>query len=558
MPVLRFFRIEPKGVHQAALLLALSSLANGALGLLRDRLLAGTYGASRMLDIYYAAFRVPDFIFSLSLFFVASTAFIPLFMERQDRSGKDAEGFFNSLLSIFFLSLAALALGAYFLMPFILKALAPGFDDASQSQTLLLSRLMLFSPLFLGISSLVSGVLQSSKKFLAYGLSPIVYNLGIIVGVIWLYPLFGLQGLAFGVLLGALLHLAVQLPTFFSLGMNFRFRFSREAEPLRILSYSFPRAMAMSWNQLTFFALTSLASTLGAGAISVFNLSYNLQALPLTVIGLSYSIAAFPTMAELVLKKERSLFFEHLLSATRHIFFWTVPIAGLCIVLRAHIVRLILGTGAFAWGGTRLTAASLLLFAFAIIFQSLVTLFVRAYYALGRTHEPVVYNIFASLVTVGIAFFAVIILEAHTGLRLAIGRAFRIEDLANIEFLSLPLAYVLGSLVNALLLGIKIFRLNGGAELKSLKSSTRNITLVSIVISSVTYLSLKILSALGLFRLDTFLSVFLHAGISGLLGVLVGVFIMERAKIPEFLEIKEAVFSRFVKKEILQPETEHM
>jgi putative peptidoglycan lipid II flippase len=555
MAISNFFRIEPRGVHQAAFLLATTSVANGLLGLFRDRFLAAHFGASRELDIYYAAFRIPDMLFSLSLFFVASTAFIPLFLERKNKSESEAKDFYDSLFSIFFLSMGIIIILAFFVMPYATPYVVPGFDAAARAKTLLISRILLLSPLLLGLSNLVSGVVQASRKFLAYALAPIAYNVGIIFGILILSPRYGLAGIAYGVSVGALLHFLVQVPTLIRLHGLPRFRISMGSKPFQIFRYSFPRATALSLNQLTLFALTALASTLGAGAIAVFNLSNNLYTLPLVVIGLSYSVASFPVMAELALKEDKSLFFEHLLTATRHILFWTMPIAGLFMVLRAHIVRVILGAGAFAWVDTRLTAASLFLFSFAIVTQSLVTLFVRAYYALGKVREPIVYNIIASFVTIFIAVFSVWVMRENESIEIFFGNFLRIGDLRGIQFLSLPLAYSVGALVNALTLGVSIFRISGREEIQQLWRSARSILIISLVMAASAYSVLKLL---GFIELSSFTWVFAQGVCAFLAAFGMGIVLSEAMHVREYFEIKQALAGRFIKKAPLQPETEHL
>lgn len=556
----RFFKKEAAGVHQTALLLALTHIVNGILGLLRDRFLAAEFGASRSLDMYYAAFRIPDILFSLSLFFIASTAFIPLFIAREEESPKKAQEFFDSLVTIFVVLMLVVIGLAYIHMPRIMPLLVPGFSASEVAATVSLSRVMLLSPLFLGLSSLISGVIQSSKRFFAYAVAPIFYNLGIIMGVVAFLPEWGPVGLAYGVVLGALLHMIVQIPTLLLIHAFPRPRIRLEARPFDIVAYSFPRACALSLNQVSHLVLTAIASTLGVGAIAIFNLSHNLFALPLTIIGLSYSIAAFPTMAELVLKDEKELFFRQFTNALRHILFWTVPITMLFVVFRAHIVRLVLGTGAFAWLDTHLTIASLFLFSLAIVTQSIVTLVVRAYYALGRIREPLWYNMVSFVVTVTAALIGVFVMEESM-----IAKQFfawvlhiRIEDVvtADIEFLALPLAFTLGSLVNAVLLMRSIFRLDGKTTRRALGLATKRITGLGFAMALAGYVTLSIFA--DTFPLETTLAVFVHAFLAGIVSIAVGIVLAERMAMPEYQEIKEALITRFSRREVLQPETEHL
>lgn len=547
-------------MHQTALLLALMNIINGVLGLLRDRFLAAEFGASRSLDIYYAAFRLPDILFSLSLFFIASTAFIPLFIAREEESPKKAQEFFDSLVTIFVIAMIIAIAIVYRYMPQIIPFMVPGFSTDEITSTVMLSRIMLFSPLFLGFSSLISGVIQSSKRFFAYAIAPLFYNIGIIIGVIVFLPVWGIAGLAYGVVFGAALHMIVQVPTLLLIRAFPRLRVKLEARPFDIISYSFPRACALSLNQVSLLVLTAIASTLGVGTIAIFNLSHNLFALPLTIIGLSYSIAAFPTMAELVLKDEKTLFFRQFTNALRHILFWTVPATMLFVVFRAHIVRLVLGTGAFAWLDTHLTIASLFLFSLAIVTQSIVTLAVRAYYALGRIREPLWYNFASFLVTIAAALIGAFVLKEYmvTKQFFAWVLHIHIEDIvaADIAFLALPFAYTLGSLVNAVLLLRSIFRLDGKTTRRALGFAARRIVGLGIAMAFAGYVTLSFFA--DAFLLETTLAVFMHAFLAGIISLAVGIALAERMKMPEYQEVKEAFIMRFSRRDVLQPETEHL
>lgn len=556
MVVSRFFGAEAKGVHQTALLLGFASFLNGAFGLFRDRLLAAHFGASRVLDIYYAAFRVPDMIFTCSLFFVATTAFIPLFLEHKKRSEKEARQFLNSVFTLFFAAIACLIAITYLALPWLTHFVVPGFDTEAQNMTLFLSRVMLLSPLLLGVSSLISGVVQATRRFFAFALAPIVYNAGIVFGIVFLVPRFGLPGLAYGVVLGALLHILIQVPTLVHLGFVPRFEIHREVQPFAIFLFSFPRALALSLNQATLFALTALASTLSIGSIAIFNLSYNLFALPITVIGLSYSIAAFPGMTELALEKDTSAFYEYSLVSLRHIFFWTLPVSALFIVLRAHIVRLVLGVGAFTWVNTKLTIASLLLFSFAIVTQSIVTLFVRAYHAIGKPRQTIVYNLVASVATIVAAFFVVEILRVSTTAHDLFGALFRVADIEHRELLALPFAYSVGSLVNAMLLGKNLFRSHGREVMRELKTSIVNITFVSVGMAFVAYIVLRLLSFFVV--LDTFIAVLLEAALACIIAGGAGIVLCKLLKVQEFFHIQKAFKARFQRADVIRPEAEHL
>jgi len=543
-------------VHAAALLLALASVVNALLALLRDRLLAGQFGASAELDIYYAAFRVPDIIYAFALLFVASTAFIPVFLEHRQQSSSSAKELLDAAFTSFFLAVGLLVFMAYLLLPFVIPYTVPGFDAESRTTVLKLASVLLLSPLLLGLSNLVAGVIQSFKRFFIYALSPVFYNIGIIIGILFFLPRFGLTGLVWGVILGAFMHFLIQVPSLITLGYFPFFNKVFKKGVGKIIRLSFPRALALSFHQLTFFAITAIASTLGAGAIAVFQLSYNLQSLPLAIVGLSYSVAAFPTLSELSLAKERSMFFRQFTSVVRHILFWTVPISFLFIVLRAHIVRVVLGSGAFDWIDTRLTAASLLLFSFGIVAQSLIHFFVRSYYALGRTREPVMYNFFgfALIVLFSVAFLYMA--NTFPLLKHFFMSLLRVEDLRGVGILVLPLAYVLGTTVNAFLLIYSLWHTDKGEEKWELRRAFREIFGAGMVMAVVTFIMLRVFASF--LNINTFFGVLLHGLLSGTIGIVAGIWLLKHMRNREMEEVIGAFKSRFWRKKPLQPETEHL
>jgi len=544
------------GVQGPALLLAIVAFANSFLGLFRDRLLATNFGASVDLDIYYAAFRIPDFLFALALLFVAGTAFIPIFIERKNKGHISASELLDGTFTIFTVSIVLLAVIIYIVAPYIVPYIVPGFEESARSTVIELTRILLLSPILLGISNLVSGVLQAEKRFVVYALSPVFYNLGIIIGILLFFPVLGIKGLAWGVVAGALMHLGIQLPALIHVKFVPHFTRNIDLDIFRIIRLSFPRTVALSFHQLTFVVVTAIASTVGVGSIAIFNLSYNLQSVPLIVIGLSYSVAAFPLLSELVVQGKMKRFYLEVSLAIRHIIFWTLPIMALFIALRAHFVRIVLGAGAFSWVDTRLTVASLLVFAFGMLGQSLILLFVRIYYALGRTREPVMYNL-AGFVVVGAA--AILFREAlgeGTAMSAHVANLLRIGDIQNVQVLALPLAYVLGTMINALLLFIGIWRLEPTIFREQVFVSFRQVLTASILIGVVSIVVLRLTDSW--FDLNTVIGLFVHGAIAGLLGITSGIGILHFLKNNELFEVVGAVRSRFWKDSPQAPEVEHL
>ncbi|OGF83041.1 hypothetical protein A3B18_02510 [Candidatus Giovannonibacteria bacterium RIFCSPLOWO2_01_FULL_46_13] len=546
-----FFGSELKSVTQSAAVLALAGILADVLSLFRDRLLASEFGASRALDIYYASFRIPDFIYTFSLFFAASTALIPIILDKFSGDKKNAEEFFGNIFSLFGLATIFLVVVGFFLIPSLIPYFTPGFSLEEQREAINLSRILLLSPLFLGLSNLVSSVIQSFRRFYVYAASPLFYNLGIIIGILFFMPRWGLAGIVWGVVLGAFLHFAVQLPTVFSLGFSLRPRLPKiSSDVLRSLKLSLPRTLGLSLNQLVLSVITAMASTLGAGAVAVFNFATNLQSVPLSVIGLSYSVSAFPTLAASYARNGTKDFLDHFSLALRHIFFWSLPATILFIVLRAQIVRVILGAGAFSWVDTRLTAAALFLLSLSILSQGLLMLYVRAFYAAGHTYLPLRINLVSSAMTLFFAKWFLDLFRNSFEFREWFLSILRVSDIGASGILILPLAISLGSIINLLLLIIffkKSFKMKEISP--GISRSLRDSVLASIFLGGVTYASLRFFA--GIFNLDTFIGIFLQGFLSAILGISAGALILLYLKNQEFHEFYEAFKDRVWRKTVV-------
>ena len=532
---LNFFDRELGGLHQAALFLALSAIGSKVLALLRDRFLAGTFGAGKTLDVYYASFILPDYLYTFLLFIVSAWALIPVFLEKISRSHEEGKYFLNEVLTVFSVITVFSVVILFFLIPLLTPFIAPGFSKEEQSKVIDLSRILLLSPLLLGLSNLVSSVVQSLRRFFIYALAPIFYNVGIILGILVFYRWWGLKGVVMGVIVGAFLHFFIQVPTLLKAGFFPKFTLKIHLlEMKKIIKISFARGLALGFNQIVLTVITALASFLGPGSIAVFNLAANLENIPLTVVGLSYGVAAFPTLAQFHVQNEKGKFMEHIIIAARHIIFWSFPITALFIVLRAQIVRVILGAGAFTWADTRLTAASLALLSLAIAAQGIMFLFSRAYYAAGRTKTPLLVNFISSLFVIGGSFLFLNILKNSENFRHALNHLLRVEDVPGAEMLGLPLIFSLGTILNAVFLWI-FFQKDFGQITRLLKKTLFEVSLASLAAGVSAYFFLFVFS--HIFNLKTFIGIFLQGFSAGLLGIGMAIAVLRIFKNSELEEI---------------------
>jgi len=554
--LLKIFSKEFTNMNQAALLLGFFTLLSQILALFRDRSLAHFIGPGAVLDTYYAAFRVPDLIFISIASLASITVLIPFIVAKMngEEVTKEAKKFLNDIFTVFFIALVLVALVAFFLMPHLVFFIAPGFTRAMQMKVVWMSRIMLLSPIFMGLSNLFGTVTQLFRKFFIFSLSPVFYNLGIIFGVMVLYPFFGIYGLAMGVALGAFMHMLIQVIASLVCGLSPRFSFSIDFKDIKkAILISFPRTLGLAMNSISLIVIIALASFLKSGSISIFNFSYNLQTVPLNIIGVSYAVAAFPTMAKSFTTGKIDEFKKHLKMAARQIIFWSLPITFLFIVLRAQIVRVLLGSGAFSWQDTRLAAASLAIFSFSILAQSMIGLLSRSYYAGGKTTRPLTVNAICSVFIMILSPILIHCFNVFPFFRYFIESLLKVTDIPGTAILMLPLAYSIGTILNFVLHWVfvkKDFLKNEPFIAKSFFQSLG----ASFFIGFVAYLSLNILSPI--FGTTTFLGVFLQGFISGIFGILAGVLTLYLLKNEELKDLIQTLKTKFWHAKVIAPAQE--
>lgn len=487
---------ETPNVTAAAILIGGASLASRAIGLVRDRLLAGHFGAGPELDAYYAAFRLPDFFYQLIILGALSAGFIPIFTEYLEKRGQSeawklAERVFTTIALVF----GVVCLGLFILAHKLVPYMVPGFSGDQLHTTIALSRILLISTFIMGLSAVMGGILQATRRFLAFSLAPVLYNAGIIIGVLGFAPSFGVSGVAYGVVLGAGLHFLVQALVAMPLGLK---RFGRPSfkDPgvRQILRLMLPRIGGLAASQVNMTILLVLASTLSAGSIAVFNFANNLQYVPIGLIGISFAVAAFPSFSKLAAAGDIKGLKDSFLTTTHKILFLIVPATALMLLLRAQIVRLVLGAGVFDWDATIRTADVLAIFVFALMAHAMIPLLARAFYALKDTRTPLLVSLFSMLDVV----FLALLLKGPYGL------------------LGLAAAFALDGFAQFILLWFLLRRRFGHLEGKYLSKSLGKIILASIALFGFGWLARQAVGTV--FPLRTFWQVALQAGAACVLG----------------------------------------
>ncbi len=533
-----FFKKQINSITLAAALIALSSLVSRFLGVVRDHILASQFGAGTTLDIYYAAFRIPDLIYNLIILGALSSGFIPIFTSLIKNykceggnncdpyeQNKEAWDLASNVLNYLFLGLGVLSLIGIIFAPALTSLITPGFGPEERAGTVALTRIMFLSPLFLGVSGIFGGVLQSFKRFMMYSLAPIFYNLGIIIGALYFVKLFGLYGLALGVVLGALLHMLIQLPTVYHLGFRYKFKIKRHDEnTLKIGKMMVPRTLSLAISQINLVVVTALASNLASGSLAVFNFANNLQSFPIGIFGISFAIAAFPSLAATAFDEEKLT--KNFSQSFRQILFFIVPATVLIIVLRAQIIRVVLGSGKFDWQDTILTMNTLGIFAISLFAQATIPLLVRVFYARHNSRTPFYIGLFTVAVNTALALY----LAPRYGV---IGLAF---------------AYSIDNILNFLLLWFWLSTKVGELDIQHILKSVFKF-MISALIAGASAQAAKSL-VWPFIDMTKFSGVFLQLLVAGVAGTIVYALCCYIFKSEEFLDFLSALGKRFPFKKV--------
>ena len=417
---------KQNNILSAATVLMLAVFFSRILGLLRDRFLAGTFFAPDIawqLDVYFAAFRLPDMIFQLLVVGALSAAFIPVFSKYLIKDKKQAWQLASTVITLGFTLFLILGIAMIVFAYPLNRLIAPSFSVKELDLMVKLTRLLIIAQGSFLISNFFTGILQSHRRFIIPALSPIAYNIGIIFGILVLSPIFGIYGPVIGVIIGALLHLIVQLPLTKSLGFKFKPSFNLSHPGVRHIGrLMLPRTLALAVTQIELTVAVFIATSLQAGSLSIFYFAQHLNALPVGLFGATIGQAALPTLSQTMdqtqsLSKFKSLF----LSSLNQVLYLSLPASMILLILRVPAVRLAFGARGFPWQATLLTGQVVALFAISVFAQSAIQILVRGFYALSNTKIPLVIGALAVVINVILSFYLTFNLNLQVlGLALAI------------------------------------------------------------------------------------------------------------------------------------------
>ena len=432
----------------ASLILTVAALASRLLGWIRLLVIGSQFGASRELDAYFAAFRIPDAIFQLVVAGALSAALIPVFSSYRARD-QEAEAWqlASSVINLVLIALAALSLVMAILAPVFVPIVAPGFDAPTTELTIRMTRVMLISPVLIGMGAVVTGILNSYQQFTVPAIAPLLYNVAIIFAAIFLAPIMGVEGLAVGVAIGSLAHLAVQLPNLARVGQRYDLTIGLSHPGVRRVAWLMgPRTLGLAAGQINFLVSTVLASGLQEGSLTAYNYAFQLSQIPVGVIGVSIAVALFPTLSQDAALGRIGEIRRQVAGAVRVLIFVAAPLTAIMVVLREPLTSVFYQYGLFSQSATDRTASTLLFFALGLVGHIVVHVLTRAYYAMQDTRTPVAWAIVA--VAVNVPLMAMLVGPMGVeGLALALSIASVIEVIGLLWFLRRRIESVEGSAI---------------------------------------------------------------------------------------------------------------
>lgn len=528
-------------ILSAASIIMATLMLSKILGLVRDRLLAHVFPPDK-IDIFWAAFRLPDLIFQIVVLGALSVAFIPVFTEHLEKKGKeDAFEMARVVLNVFLGLFILLTILIFFLaQPIITNFIAPGFTAEKQQQVIDLTRIILFGQVILVFGSFFIGIGQSFQRFIIPSLSPVFYNLGIILGIVFLSKYFGLAGVAYGVVIGAFLHAAVQLPLIWSMGFRFKFpiKFNNTGvkEILRLMSVRTIGLAAEQINETVGIALATIASI---GSVTYLTFAQHLQVVPIGLFGATLAQAALPILSFERAHGRLEEFKITILTTLHQILFLTLPATAILIVIRIPVVRLVFGAAQFNWEATVLTGATLAFLSIGLAAQAVSLLLVRGFYALKDTKTPVIISLVVVTLNIVLSVYAIKILR--------------------LDVWSIGLASSISAVLSAILLFWTLHFRVGKFNLRAVLIPFSKMLMAAIIMGVCLYIPIKLLDAV-IFDTTRTINLLILTGLSSVFALsiyVVLVWFLQVRELQTYVELLKRfgnIRSKFRSKEIL-PET---
>ncbi|HML21465.1 MAG TPA: murein biosynthesis integral membrane protein MurJ, partial [Aggregatilinea sp.] len=397
-------RSDARSMARNTLILIAAFATSKAISLIQTFIIADVFGAGDKWDAYVTANRIPEQIVLLIGGGALSYAFIPIFSsllahDDRDRAWMLASNVINTVLAV----TLALSVIGFALAPWLVEhVVAPGFSADKVDETARLMRILLISTIVFSVSGMLQGILHSFNHFLLPALAPIMFDVGILFGVAVLIKPLGVDGIAWGAVLGSVMHLSIQVPGLIRFGVRWKPRFGwRDPALRRVIVLMLPRVMGLGVVTFNTLALNSFASRMGSGAVASFDWGYRLMNIPETLIGSAMGFVVFPTLAAFSELGQRDSRRRTMAGAVRFVLIATIPAAAGLILVGRPLVSL-LERGEFDARQGDLVYSALQFFAFGLIFQSVHEIIARSFYADKDTYTPLWVSLIAAVVNIAV------------------------------------------------------------------------------------------------------------------------------------------------------------
>lgn len=471
----QFILAKQTSMFSSAMMLSVMIAISRLFGFFRYRTLSGLF-TKEELDIFLASFRLPDLVFEILITGALTSTIIPIFIKYQGNK-EELNVNISSIINLILVVMGGLIAILYLSMGVIVPLITPGFDSQKIEAVILYSQFLLLGQLpFLIIGNFLTGIGQANKMFFLSALAPILYNLAIIISAIFLSSRYYLLAPIFGVMIGAVLFLFVQLPVLSGSNFSYSFILKKTSGMLDFFRVVVPRALTVVFAQIDATIDLILTTLLGAGSYTIFYFAQHLQLLPVSVIGVAFGQASLPYLTEVYQGKKFEEFKKIVVDSVLNLFFFTIPITSFFIFARTPLVRLFFGGQKFDWEATVATAITLSFFSFSLPFHTIYYFITRCFYAFLDTKTP----FFVSMATIGI----------NTILSIVFVLVFK-----------LPVWFLAGSFSFAMIINVTVLFLIlakkiDGLDFRLLVVESIKMALATLISSIIVYYSMKFMDEL--------------------------------------------------------------
>lgn len=505
--------MRQNSILSGAMVLMVTVAASKFLGLIRDRLLAQTFEPSEVA-VFFAAFRIPDLLFQLLIFGAVSVAFIPVFTDYlHKKSEKEAFEFASDILNIVLLFFIFISIIVFIFAGNITDFIVPGFNAEQKQTTASLTQIIMLGQILLVVGAFFAGICQAYQRFIIPALAAVFYNVGIICGIVFFAPFFGISGPALGVIIGAAMHILVQISLVSKLGFRHRISLDCFSEGIReILGMMSIRTLGVAAEQLNETVGVILASLISASSVTFLTFATHLQTVPIGLFGATLAQAALPVLSREKTTGEEGEFKTTLLTTLHQIMFLSLPAAAILIVLRIPAVRLVFGASLFDWTATVLTGRTVAWLAVGLTAQAVNLLLVRGFYAFKDTKTPVLASVLTVTLNIVLSYYFVKYL--------------------HLEVWSLGLAYAVSVNLALVLLIYFLSQKVGGLSLKRLLVPAFKMLFAAFIAAVCLYIPIKALDQL-VFDTTKTVNLIILTGIASFFGLSVYIFLVWLLKVKE-------------------------